>query len=638
MDRYLKTFFIALAISMLVAGTMTSAMAASSKAYSFEDNLEVALPNVAYELPYVPGEIVVQFNPGVSEAKINAMNSKNGATVTYTSQYADFKVLKIPKTKSVEEMVEIYSKNPNVKSASPNSIMYAAMVPDDSYYPYQWNFNTEYGINVEPAWDISTGIGVIVAVLDTGVAKNAPDLDGTSFVLEKDFVNNDGDASDDNGHGTHVTGTIAQSTNNGKGVAGIAYDCSIMPVKVLDNEGSGELTQLVEGIKYATDSGADVISMSLGWSPGYDPDGENGILDQALDYAHDNGVTIVAAAGNDKKGIVAYPAADENCIAVGATDYSGRRAYYSNYGEALDVMAPGGDIRKDLNKDGYGDGILQNTFGVNDDETTYFNYFFYQGTSMATPHVAGVAALLIANGVSGPDNVRAAIENTAKDIYTDGWDIYSGYGIVDAYAALNYFNELPVEENQAPIASMAISTTTAEVGDTIRFDASNSDDPDGTIASYSWDFDGDGNVDTTTDTPIIEYSYSEPANYNVILTVTDDDGAIDTATGTISISESGTPQPEVIVTVDVGVPIITKSAGTNVFAHVEATITVKDNNGNPISGADVHGHWEGLTSDVDEGTTDGNGQAIVISDTAKYPDGTDPNFDFVVDSVNGVTV
>lgn len=182
--------------------------------------------------------------------------------------------LNVPKGKTVAQMVERYSRNPNVEYAEPNRIAHALMVPNDHYYPLQWHLdNGVYGgINVEDAWDISTGSGVIVAIIDTGIAyedcglyKQAPDLASTCFVPGYDFVNDDNQPSDDNSHGTHVAGTVAQSTNNnGVGVAGVAFDACIMPVKVLGSDGSGSYADIADGIRFAADNDAKVISMSLG--------------------------------------------------------------------------------------------------------------------------------------------------------------------------------------------------------------------------------------------------------------------------------------------------------------------------------------------------------------------------------------
>lgn len=627
-----KTLLKLLAVSMLIAGTMIPALGVGPQIYGVDSDVQSQTPGLDKGQAYVPGEILVKFSPGMSEAKISALNSKHGTSVAYTSPYAGFRKLNIPKTKPVEEMVEIYSKNPNVEYAVPNYIMHAAMVPNDPYYAYQWNFHSGHGINLTRAWDISTGQGVIVAVLDTGIAYEnygtyalAPDLAGTSFKAGWDFVNNDPHANDDHGHGTHVAGTIAQSTDNGIGVAGIAYECTLMPVKVLNKRGSGTLQYLIDGITYAADNDADVISMSLSFAPGVNPDG----LEDAINYAYGKGVTIVAAAGNDGLGTVCYPAAYENCIAVGATRYDGTRAYYSNYGSAFDIMAPGGDTLVDQNNDGYGDGILQNTFVISRNNKQTFNYYFYQGTSMATPHVAGVAALLIANGVTGPDNVRAAIQDSARDIYAEGWDAGSGYGIVDAYAALKYFEQAG---NQAPVAVIDMPSS-AYVGDIVTFDASGSTDPDGDILTYSWDFNGDNIEDANTE--IVTYSYDTAKTYSVTLTVTDTSGETGTSTGTINIIERPTLQP---IEVDVTVITETKTAGKNVFVRGEATANVSSGS-SPVSGALVSGRWSVATSDKDTATTGIDGTATVVSDSVKYKSGTTLTFTFTIDSVivNGIT-
>lgn len=262
--------------------------------------------------------------------------------------------------------------------------------------------------------------------------QQAPDLAATHFVAGRDFVNNDDHANDDEGHGTHVSGTIAESTDNGIGVAGAAFDSAIMPVKVLGAAGYGTYQQIADGIYYAADNGADVISMSLGGgSPAQ-------TLEDAVAYAYNHGVTVIAACGNSNTATCDYPAAyDPYVIAVGATQYDGARAPYSSYGPSLDVVAPGGNTGLDQNGDGYADGVLQQTFS---DTPIDWGYWFYQGTSMATPHVSAVAALLISTGVTGPDAVREALESTAKDLGAAGWDQQYGSGLVDAYAALNYYH------------------------------------------------------------------------------------------------------------------------------------------------------------------------------------------------------
>ncbi|MCG2711102.1 MAG: S8 family serine peptidase [Candidatus Omnitrophica bacterium] len=395
---------------------------------------------------YAPAEIIVKFKRGVSDNVIREINQRQGCSVLSLSKRGGFKRLRIPRNKNVEEMAVIYNRNPNIEYAEPNFIALASMVPNDPYYSYQWHMdNSAYGgIHIEAAWDVQTGSpSVIVAVIDTGVAYEnygrkyikAPDLANTSFVPGYDFVNNDSHPNDDEGHGTHVTGTIAQSTSNNLGTAGVAFNTSIMPIKVLDSAGSGTYADIAEGIYFAADNGANVINMSLGGaSPAI-------ILENALAYAYNKNVTIVCAAGNEyqQENLPAYPAAyDAYCIAVGATRFDENRAYYSNTGSYLDIAAPGGDLNVDQNNDGYADGVLQQTFS---NDPGNFGYWFYQGTSMAAPHVCGVAALVIANGTTGPDKIKKALEATAEDKGQTGWDQEYGWGIVNAYAALNYAGE-----------------------------------------------------------------------------------------------------------------------------------------------------------------------------------------------------
>ncbi|MHC4067926.1 MAG: S8 family serine peptidase, partial [Planctomycetota bacterium] len=244
------------------------------------------------------------------------------------------------------------------RRAGLNYLAKASAIPNDALYPFQWHFQS---VQAEAAWGLSTGSGVTVAVLDTGLRMGGPDGIGC-VVPGWDVVNADSEPSDGDGHGTHVSGTIAQYTNNSTGVAGLAYDACVMPVKVLDDTGNGNFADIADGIYYAVDNGAQVINMSLGTDARFrirrDP-----IMDPALEYAHSNGVTVVCAAGNDGfKRNVSYPAISATTIAVGATDLGNTVTRYSNRGQGLDLVAPGGDVTADLNGDGYADGVLQETY------------------------------------------------------------------------------------------------------------------------------------------------------------------------------------------------------------------------------------------------------------------------------------
>lgn len=423
------------------------------------------------------------------EGRIKEANNSSYASykadelvVKFKRDSKPFRKIRLPRGSNVAEAVAAYKSNPNIVYAEPNYIAQAYFVPNDPYYGLQWHFDNivNGGVHAEAAWDTSRGSGAVVAVVDTGIAYEtykpskkeryyqAPDLSGTCFVQGYDFVNNDTHANDDDSHGTHVAGTIAQSTNNGKGVAGLAHEACLMPVKVLDRNGSGSYADVADGIRFAADNGADVINLSLGGPvPGQ-------VIEDAVAYAYGKGVTVVAAAGNEN-GAVGYPAAyDAYVIAVGATRYDEARASYSNFGPSVDIVAPGGDLGLDQNGDGYGDGVLQNTFNPNTKRRNDFGYWFFDGTSMATPHVAAVAALLISNGNAiTPDDIRAALETTADDLGTAGRDDFYGWGLLDAEEALTWASG-PVDN--PPSVTVTSPADNATVDGVISITADANDD------------------------------------------------------------------------------------------------------------------------------------------------------------------
>jgi serine protease len=316
-------------------------------------------------------------------------------------------------------------------------------LPNDPKYRYQWHLDQ---VNMPQAWTRSQGEGVVVAIVDTGVTP-VEDLQGTEFVPGWNFVDNTPDARDDHGHGTHVAGTIAQTTHNGVGVAGIAYRARIMPIKVLSAGGSGSVAGIAEGIQWATDHGARVINMSLG-GPFYSQ-----VLAKAVRYAHERGVVVVCAAGNDGRGKVSYPAANAGALAVAATQFDETTTFYSNWGKEIAVAAPGGNTRLDQNGDGLPDGVLQNT--VTPGQIDKQDYLLFMGTSMAAPHVAGVAALLVSAGVRDPAEVQRLLEQTARrpQSYRGKRDPHYGAGIIDANAALAAIDSQSISHREEPRGS-----------------------------------------------------------------------------------------------------------------------------------------------------------------------------------------
>lgn len=304
-------------------------------------------------------------------------------------------------------------------------------IPNDPMFDQQWNLRM---INAPDIWEYATGKDVVVAVLDTGLSDGhgkygrVPDLGSTCFVNGFNFVDNDEDPYDFHGHGTHVAGTIAQSTNNGIGVAGVAYGSCLMSIKVLSDQGYGTVADIAEGIRWATDNGAKVINMSLGGGA------YSAVMEAAVRYAYENGVFLACAAGNGSKAVIEFPAGYEGCHAISAVNNEGNLSWYSSHGESalgtkLFIAAPGGDTRN-----GPEGGVLQDTIATGD--PTKHGYYAFQGTSMATPHVAGAAALVFELCPDcSPDDIADVLANTVTP--KDDFAKY-GHGVLNMQDAVEY--------------------------------------------------------------------------------------------------------------------------------------------------------------------------------------------------------
>ncbi len=398
--------------------------------------VRVAKSNYLRNVPsYVPNQIIVQFIPGTPPAEINRVCSKYKFRELYTSPFAGYTLLETLPLTSISQSAQTLMMERSILFAEPNYYRFAHFLPNDGYYKYQWHLQH---LDCDLAWDYGTGAGVEVALLDSGVAyetsgiyAQAPDLSGTLFVPGYDFVNDDALAYDDYRHGTHMAGCIAQTTNNLIGTAGVAFDASIIPVKIMDSIGGVTIADEVDGIYFASNNGAQIISMSLGGL---------GISDTeaaAITYAYNNGTTIICSAGNSGSNAPEYPASYPEPVSVSSVRYDFTfSSSYSNYGIYIDVCAPGGDLSVDQNADGFGDGILQQTHDGNNFST--FSYHFFEGTSPAAALVSGVAALIISKNAVPltPADVISILTGSALDLGTSGWDQYYGYGLVNAYSAL----------------------------------------------------------------------------------------------------------------------------------------------------------------------------------------------------------
>ena len=405
------------------------------------------------------GQVIVAFRPAADERDVGRALRSGGAREARRSRSgsgARYLVALEPGL-GVPEAVERYSRMPEVEYAEPNGLVRHSQAttfkPNDTLYRYQWNL-TQMG--AERTWGIQKGKPTVaVAILDSGVAyedyvdprtgvsfRKAPDWGDTKFLPGYDFVNGDTHPNDDEYHGTHVASTIAEATNNATGVAGLAFGCAIMPVKVLDENGEGTFFDVAEGIDYAveyTEGGekpVKVINLSLG------SEGTSQTVRSAIERAWSAGVVTVAAAGNSGKGVVEFPANLPNVLAVGALDARKERTSYSNTGSDLDFVAPGGDCERDDNADGYGDCIFQQMPDDRYLEIGRHDVFCYcglDGTSMAAPHVAAAAALLFSQGFTDPAAVRAALEQTAERLGgapEGGRNDTYGHGLVLPAAAL----------------------------------------------------------------------------------------------------------------------------------------------------------------------------------------------------------
>lgn len=509
-------------------------------------------------------QVIITYKDGVDVASkasaramenLGAVNAVNMRHQKFTFNKAQVvKLSKAENYQSLKGLIRQLEANPDIEKVEIDRILKANATANDEFYSLQWHYHDPLaGINLEQAWDASTGSGVNVAVLDTGYLPHvdlAANIIGGYDMIEDTFVANDGDGRDSDAsdpgdwyaafdcglnfdsrdsswHGTHVAGTVAAVTNNNIGVAGVAYDAKVVPVRVLGKCG-GYTSDIADGIVWASGGSvagvpgnanpAQVINMSLGGSGSCDS-----VSQAAIDQARANGSVVVVAAGNSNSDVANFsPASCDGVISVAATNKQADRASYSNFGNLIDLAAPGGE--------GGSEGVAST---LNDGATTPGNdiYVYYAGTSMASPHVAGVAALMFAvNGNLTPDEVEQAMVSSAR-AFPSGSSCNTsdcGAGIIDAAAAIAAVDTSD-PGNIAPTASFNYSCTDL----VCDFDGSGSSDSDGSIVSYSWSFGASSATASNT--------FPSEGTYSVSLTVTDDGGASDTETQSVTVTDGSNP-------------------------------------------------------------------------------------------------
>ncbi len=410
-----------------------------------------------------PGEILIKFKSNTSSSKsrfstVNKQhNIKKIRNLFKTSHHGDIKEkhlsqwhkISLPPNTTFEQISDIYKNCPDVEFVEPNYIYDICTNPNDPYFNTSGSWGQSYqdmwGLhkaNLSSAWEIEKGnASIIVAVVDTGIDYNHPDItnniwhnpgeipdnniddDQNGYIDDTigwNFTNVSNDPKDGNGHGSHVAGTIAGTTNNGRGISGISWHSQVMAIKGITDDGWGTATDLALGIKYAADNGARVINLSWGGI------GTCQIIKDALDYAHSKGCILVAAAGNSNQDVSNFfPANYEKAITVAATNYQDEKTFFSNYGTNIDVAAPGMDI------------LSLKAEGTNPSGVVGTNYCRLSGTSMSAPHVCGVAALILSRHPTYTnEEVTTFITCSADDLGEEGKDIYFGWGQINTYKAL----------------------------------------------------------------------------------------------------------------------------------------------------------------------------------------------------------
>lgn len=552
---------------------------------------------------FAPGRAIVRLTPGTDPAGVA---EPEGASAV-RELMADVWLFQVPEGAEVT-VSDALGRNPNVAYAEPDYLRLlddplcpSCQRPSDGWFEWQWNMHNDgdvdYGLGlVFPTAKVDADIDWLeafdylgpspagaarIGILDTGVLGTHEDFCGKGILWKNFYDPNSLVPVDDHGHGTHVHGIAGACADNfGLGVVGVAYGANMEFVsgKVCDVNGQCLVSGIVEGIRWATDNGANSINMSFGDTQQSQAEAD------ALAYAVANNVLPVCGAGNEASSVILFPAADPNCVAVTATDYGDELASYSSFGAQAEVAAPGGDLEDFL----FASSLIFSTGNAFEND-----YIHNAGTSMAAPHVAGLAALLYALGVTDAVDIRNCLRNTADDLGPPGWDEQFGWGRVNMYQAVVNAGSCAGGgggDNVPPTASFTVTCN----GLDCDFDGSDSWDPDGSVTSHSWSF-GDGATATGV---TASHTYGEPGDFIATLTVTDNRGGQGASSQIVSVGR-------------MHLGVLTASSewmnGNRWRALLAVPVVGVD--GQPVIGADVTASWSGSASGSATRSTDGSGTA-----------------------------
>lgn len=476
-------------------------------------------------------------------------------------------------TISEELLCEAISATMAVEFAEPDYCITVAGIPNDPQYSQQWHHPR---VNSPGAWDITSGRpDVVVAIVDTGVEATHPELVANMKLPGYNTVDNTTNSapcpSANGWHGTSVAGLVAAAGNNGVGIAGMGWNVKILPVRVLYPDGSGYISDVAEGIRWAADQGAKVANVSMITAG-------SATIDSAAQYLRSKGGVAVLAAENN--GIDAGFPDYASCIYVGATDESDAKTSWSNYGTYIDIVAPGINMRSTYTGGSYA--------------TCY-------GTSFSAPVVAGIAALIYSvNPSFTPAQVESFIFGSCTDLGAVGEDNVFGHGRVNAAAAVAAARDSA--NNIAPVALVSATPVSGQAPLAVSFSGSASYDPDGQVVTYAWDF-GDGS--TATGISVV-HTYTVAGTFTARLTVTDNKGAASQASQAITVS----PDPSKVLHVS---SITMSAASTKQGTQAQAKVIIVNPSGTVKSGATVTGAWSGIVSGVASGVTGADGSVSLNS-------------------------